>query len=60
MVSRKQFVISAIHEFLGNPHWIRVTDWKPGTGAVITDTRAEETPGGQDPQPDPPERPPAG
>jgi hypothetical protein len=37
MVSRKQLIISAIYTYLGEPEWLQVADWHPGTGAVVID-----------------------
>jgi hypothetical protein len=36
MIGGKQVIIWAIQEFLGNSQYFEVTDWKPGTGAVVT------------------------
>jgi hypothetical protein len=36
----RQLMIREVRAFLGHPWWLEVTDWKPGTGAVLTDRRS--------------------
>ena len=41
MLGRKQVIIWSIQAWLGDPDWILVADWKPGTGAVVIDLRKD-------------------